>query len=105
MGTMTIFTEQFGTDNEDTIRRLSNVGNLVPVQLLTADELRTYLSAKNCIWDEGKTFTADDSLPDIELISSVQQAFIDLQSETIEAITMSVKTFLLLQQRPEFKHE
>ncbi|MCP3899101.1 MAG: hypothetical protein GY707_05140 [Desulfobacteraceae bacterium] len=99
---MTIFTEQFGADNEDTIRRLSNVGNLVPVQLLTADELRTYLSAKNCTWDEDKTFTADETQDDASLIANIQQAFADLQANTIEAITISISMFLLIQQRPEF---
>lgn len=111
MSNITIFTDTFATDNKDEILQNSSVGNLAPIELNGVQSGLKYQSAKSTVWNESTTFIVDETYYDDEteidrekrIVTSVVNAFADLQAGTIEAITMSIPLFLDMQQRPEFQ--
>ena len=100
MRSITIFTATFADDNMSEINRITQVGSLAPISLQGSENL--YISAPATQWNQETTYIPDETLSELEIVTGIEQAFIDIQTGKIEAITMSVSLFLLMQQRPEF---
>ena len=102
MQTITIFTKVFSDANISDITRISQAGNLAPINLVTPDGVGNYMSSVSCDWNPDSTFIPDESMPVEELIPVMVDAFAQLRAEEIEAIKVSIQGFLILQERPEF---